>query len=152
MFERFTEAARRTLYFARFLAGWDGSEAIELHHVLHGLLCTKEHRLIHKGVALVFAEFGIDPTPILQTITEGDEIASGNFSSPDPFSREVKELLLKAVEESISVGVQYTGSEHLLLAFLNQGQSPEKAALTNLGLDAQRVRDYLMTYNPDAKR
>jgi ATP-dependent Clp protease ATP-binding subunit ClpC len=38
MFERYTEKARRVVFFARYEAGQFGSQAIEPEHILLGLL------------------------------------------------------------------------------------------------------------------
>jgi ATP-dependent Clp protease ATP-binding subunit ClpC len=51
MFERYTESARRSLFFARYEASQTGSRAIETEHVLLGLL-----RQVRGIVATVFDE------------------------------------------------------------------------------------------------
>ena len=43
MFERFTEPARRTIFFARFEASVHGSPHIEADHLLLGLLREDRH-------------------------------------------------------------------------------------------------------------
>jgi ATP-dependent Clp protease ATP-binding subunit ClpC len=47
-FDRYTEAARRVLFFARYEAGLLGSAEIESEHVLLGLV-RDEVRLLHDG-------------------------------------------------------------------------------------------------------
>ncbi len=42
MFERFTEAARKAIFFARYEASQAGSEHIESEHLLLGILRTDE--------------------------------------------------------------------------------------------------------------
>ena len=47
MFERFTEPARRVLFFARYEASVLGSERIHTEHLLLGLLNEREPLVAH---------------------------------------------------------------------------------------------------------
>ena len=47
MFERYTEGARRSLFFARYEASMLGSVAIETHHLLLGLLKERDPLMTH---------------------------------------------------------------------------------------------------------
>ena len=46
MFERFTEKARRTIFFARYEASQYGSPEIDTEHLLLGLL--RENKALHR--------------------------------------------------------------------------------------------------------
>ena len=46
MFERFTEKARRAIFFARYEASQYGSKIIETEHLLLGIL-REDHALAH---------------------------------------------------------------------------------------------------------
>jgi len=55
MFERYDEAARRALFFARYEASQLGSISIEPEHILLGLL--RENKSVVSGI---FAAAGLD--------------------------------------------------------------------------------------------
>src|SRR5215510_13662813 len=93
MFERYTERARRVLFFARYESSQAGSISIEPEHLLLGLL--REHR----GVAWAFLQslpVGLH-VQIAERITGGEKIPT---SVEIPFSAACKRALQTASEEA----------------------------------------------------
>jgi Clp amino terminal domain, pathogenicity island component len=113
MFERFTEPARRSLFFARYEASLLGSAAIETHHLLLGLLKDPDSLItrllagtpIHALRQLIYARAGEGTSPI-------------GLSVEIPFSRNVKHVLQYALEEAERLLQNPIGPEHLLLGLL----------------------------------
>jgi ATP-dependent Clp protease ATP-binding subunit ClpA len=72
MFERYTEKARRVIFFARYEASQFGSPYIETEHLLLGLLreedCFAAQILKERGLrlSLVREELGRQPHEVLQ--------------------------------------------------------------------------------------
>src|SRR5215471_2798486 len=115
MFERYTERARRVLFFARYEAGELGSPSIGTEHLLLGL--------IREGKGLTSEIFARAHLP-LDSIREEIETSKGprkGESVEIPFGPETGELLANlAREEADRLKDHYIGSEHLLLGLLRR--------------------------------
>jgi len=141
MFERFTEEARRDLFFARYEASQRGSFSIESDHLLLGL--TREH---HGTVSGILAQFHVSPEIVLREV---DSRAPSKEKTPPsveiPFSGDVKTVLSGARDEADRLKHPHIGPEHLLLALLNEDRSGTASMLTELGVTLQAARDYVAT-------
>lgn len=149
MFERYTEAARRTLFYARYNASQAKSASIEPHHLLLGLI-----RDAQGGAARIFAESSVSlpevfaaidaiPLPrkgLLATLLPG----SGEI----PFTAETKEALQAASEEADRLGHTYIGSEHLLLGLLRIEGSEAAKLLAAKGLSLDTARKAISPHAP----
>jgi ATP-dependent Clp protease ATP-binding subunit ClpC len=114
MFERYTEKARRTIFFARYEASQFGSPYIESEHVLLGLLRESETlsaRLLVNSPATV----DTIRKRIENRTTFGGKIP---ISIDLPISEECQRILLHASEEAEGLGHKYVGTEHLLFGVL----------------------------------
>src|SRR6266550_1210289 len=116
MFERYTERARRVLFFARYEASQLGSISIETEHLLLGL--------IREGKGLtsrIFARSHLSLENIRKEI-EGRTVFREKVSTSVelPFSPETKRVLQFAAEEADRLLHNYIGTEHLLLGILRE--------------------------------
>ena len=59
MFERYTEKARRVIFFARYEASQFGSPYIETEHLLLGLL--REDKALDQSLSALARLGGVDP-------------------------------------------------------------------------------------------
>jgi len=136
MFERYTESARRVLFFARYEASEMGGRAILADHLL--LALTREAKGI---VCEVFATSHASLKGIRQTIEArapfGEKLAT---SVEIPFGDDAKRALEFAAEEADRLGHPYIGTEHLLLGLLREDGSPAAATLAAQGLRLEDVR------------
>ena len=115
MFERYTEKARRVIFFARYEASMFGSPYIETEHVLLGLL--REDPAL-TSVVLPSAK-SIDA--IRTEVEERTSLREKTSTSVDlPLSNESKRVLAYAAEEAERFGHKHIGSEHLLLGLLSE--------------------------------
>ena len=128
MFERFTEQARRTLFFARFEVTQLGATAIEPEHILLGLFREP------KGlVARIFEQSGVSTAELSVEIADRHEFRERIPTSQEvPFSTETKRVLQYAAEEADRLTHSYIGTEHLLLGVLREervdgGRAPRPA-------------------------
>src|SRR5204862_2999020 len=96
MFERYTERARRALFFARYEATRLGSISMEPGHLLLGLIRE------HKGVmGLVFTRSGLSLELIRKEIQSRMIFREKIPASVEiPFSPEAKRVLQYAAEEA----------------------------------------------------
>jgi ATP-dependent Clp protease ATP-binding subunit ClpC len=136
MFERFTESARRVLFFARYEVSNLGATSIEPEHVLLGLI--RENKGI---VARILALSKISPDDIRSQIESRSAFREKVATSVEiPFSVETKRVLQFTAEEADRLGHSYIGTEHLLLALLREEHSVAASILTTLGLRLDEVR------------
>jgi ATP-dependent Clp protease ATP-binding subunit ClpC len=136
VFERYTERARRILFFARFEASQLGSVSIGTEHLLLGLVREAKGltRLIfdHSSVSLEAIREDID-----RRVLHGDKVPT---SVEIPFTAETKRTLQFAAEEADRLGHDYIGSEHLLLALLREERSVAASVLMEKGMRLDAVR------------
>jgi ATP-dependent Clp protease ATP-binding subunit ClpC len=137
MFERYTERARRVLFFARYEATQLGSTSIETEHLLLGL--------IREGKGLtsrIFARSHLSLESIRKEI-EGRTVFREKVStSVDiPFSAETKRVLQFAAEEADRLLHTYIGTEHLLLGILREERSVAASILYEKGMRLASVRE-----------
>lgn len=138
MFERYTERARRAIFFARYEASNYGSRYIETEHLLLGLL--REDRALAKWFP---GESDIEPTiraEIEKWITRSEPIA---VSVEVPLSVECKKVLISASETSERLGHRQVETEHILVAILRVDASLAAQTLTARGLEAGPILEQL---------
>jgi ATP-dependent Clp protease ATP-binding subunit ClpC len=137
MFERYTERARRVLFFARYEASQLGSISIETQHLLLGL--------IREGKGLTGRIFGrshVSLESIRQEIEGRTMFREKVATSVEiPFSAETKRVLGFAAEEADRLLHNYIGTEHLLLGILREEQSVAASILTERGMRLHTVRE-----------
>jgi hypothetical protein len=113
MFERFTEQARRVIFFARYEASNYGSPYIETEHLLLGLL-REDHSLADR----LGKEHVVEPeirAEIERRITRRERIST---SVEMPLSDECKSILKYAVDAATKLGHRSVETKHLLLGIL----------------------------------
>ncbi len=137
MFERYTERARRVLFFARYEASQLGSISIETEHLLLGL--------IREGKGLtsrIFARSHLSLESIRKEI-EGRTVFREKVSTSVeiPFSAETKRVLQFAAEEADRLLHNYIGTEHLLLGILREERSVAATILMEKGMRLATVRE-----------
>ena len=140
MFERYTERARRVLFFARYEASQLGSISIETEHLLLGL--------IREGKGLtsrLFSRSHISLESIRKEI-EGRTIFREKVSTSVeiPFSTETKRVLQQASEEADRLLHNYIGTEHLLLGLLREERSVASSILSEKGMRLNSVRENIV--------
>ena len=113
MFQRFTEKARRVIFFARYEAAQFGSPYIETEHLLLGVLREDEaltNRFIGKSSWDIRKEIEANTTVHEKTSTSADL----------PLRDESKRVLNFSAEEADRLNDKHIGTEHLLLGLLRE--------------------------------
>jgi ATP-dependent Clp protease ATP-binding subunit ClpC len=134
MFERFTDRARRVLVLAQEEARDLASAFIGTEHLLLGLIRERE------GVASeVLDTLGVTYELVREKV-EGtiDTVMEPSSASP-PFTPRVKKVLEFSLRESLHLGHNYVGTEHLLLGLVREGNGVAARILDDLGADMARV-------------
>lgn len=137
MFERYTEKARRALFFAGYEASNYGSSNIESAHLLLGLL--RETTLL-QGLLI-----GRESIEVLRKEIEAQTIRRPAITAhvEVPFSNECTRVLGLAAQESEGLGHGYVGPEHLLLGLLREDQCLGARLLQAHEVTLSRVREKL---------
>jgi hypothetical protein len=146
MFERYTEKARRVIFFARYEASQFGSSSIETEHLLFGLF-REDPALLSRfvGSTRIAAEIRVE---IERQITRHERIST---SVEVPLTIECKKVLTLATEEADRLSQRHVGTEHLLLGILRLEDSLPARLLQERGLQLSAIRESLAkTAHPGA--
>src|SRR5260370_15374883 len=138
MFERYTERARRVIFFARYEASQYGSPYIETEHLLLGLL--REAPVVWReflGPSSVAAEIR---TEIEKQITRRERIST---SVEMPLTEQCKKVLKLAAEEPERLAHRHIGTEHVLLTLLRVEGSLATQLLRKTELHPAAIREQL---------
>jgi ATP-dependent Clp protease ATP-binding subunit ClpA len=138
MFERYTEKARRVIFFARYEASQFGASQIEAEHILLGLLREDKSPFLRNLCRSLDHES-------VRRETEGRMISRDRTSvNIDlPLSIEAKRVLTFATEESEKLRHRHIGTEHLLLGLLREESSVAAEILYENGIRLTDVREAL---------
>ena len=138
MFERYTEKARRTIFFARYEASQFGWSHIEAEHLLLGLLRED------KALANRFLRSHAAVESIRKQIEGHTTIREKVSTSIDlPLSHECKRILAYGAEEAERLNHKHIGTEHLLLGLLREEKSFAAQLLREEGLTLDLLREHV---------
>jgi 1-pyrroline-5-carboxylate dehydrogenase len=134
MFERYTEKARRAIFFARYEASQSGSPLIGPEYLLLGLLREDKamaNRLGPGGTveSIRFQIVGQHPRKKLPT------------SVDLPLSNESKRALAYSAEEAQRFGHRHIGTEHLVLGILREEGCLAAQLLRERGVRLEEMRE-----------
>lgn len=126
MFERFTEAARRALFFARFEASQLGSVVIGSEHLLLGL--TRQPTAVVKSL---LASSGKPLNALREELKAECQFREKISTSVElPFSPDAKQALEFAADEANRMRHVHIGPEHMVLGVIRVEQSAAVKMLT----------------------
>lgn len=146
MFERYTEKARRVIFFARYEASQYGSSTIDTEHMLLGLL-REDRMVVQRFLGPNSVVEDIRPE-IEKRITRGERVST---SVEMPLSTACNKLLRFAAEEAERLVHRYIGTEHLLLALLRAEASLAARLLRERGVKPEAIREQLTQFAGSAK-
>ena len=136
MFQRFTDRARRVVVLAQHEARTLDHDYIGTEHILLGLIDEGQ------GVATTaLTSMGVSLEEMRQAVR--DTIGRGAQppeSGHIPFTPQAKKVLELSLRESMQLGHDYIGTEHVLLALIREGGGAAKL-LASAGVDLDRARE-----------
>jgi ATP-dependent Clp protease ATP-binding subunit ClpC len=135
MFERYTEKARRIIFFARYEASQFGSPYIDTEHLLLGLM-REDKALTHRFLPKTASAEAIR-SKIENATVKREKVAT---SVDLPLSNECKRVLAYAAEEAERLSNHHIGSEHLMLGLMREEKSFAAQLLDECGLKLENVR------------
>ena len=138
-FEKFSERARKVLSLAQEEAQRFNHNYIGTEHILLGLVRETE------GVAArVLFNLSVE----LSKVRSAVEFIIGKGDRPSPgdigLTPRAKKVIELAVDEARKLDHHYIGTEHILLALLEEEDGVATRVLENLGVDLSKVRSEIL--------
>ena len=148
MWQRFTERARRAVYYAQEEANRLGESYVGTEHLLLGL--TKDPESV---AARILDRMDIPLAKIRseleKLLTRGDN----RYTQETQLSPRARRVIDLAYDEARKLNYTYIGTEHLLLALIREADGIAAKVLENLGADLEKTRkEVLATQQNDTKQ
>lgn len=130
VFNGFTEKANNALNLSISISEKLGHTCVGTEHLLYGLAS------VESGVAAaILNKKGIVPSIIEQKLISVVGKGIPNRMSPEDFTPRAKRILENSLIEAKNMGHSYIGTEHILLAFLNEQDSYGSLFLQEMGVN-----------------
>ena len=139
MFGHFTEKAQRVMYYAQEEARAMRYPAVGTEHLLMGLLREGD-----SVAARALLELGVTLEKVHELISQVVTPGSTSVGNEIAITPRVKKVLQLAQEEAVRWGVNYIGTEHLLLGLLREGEGLAAQVLQALDVQPANVRKQVM--------
>jgi ornithine carbamoyltransferase len=135
MWQRFTERARKVVFYAQEEAGRLGENYVSTEHLLLGLVRENDNvaaRILDRiGVSL-----GRIRSEIERQVARGD----GRLGQDMQLTPRAKRVIDLSYDEARQLSNNYVGTEHLLLGLIREGEGLAGRVLAKLGADEERAR------------
>jgi ornithine carbamoyltransferase len=128
MWQRFTERARRVVFFAQEEAARLGMGEVDAEHLLLGLVREDD-----SVAAQILDQLGIPLGRIRAEVERVVTRGSGNLGENMQLTPTAKKVIDLAYEQSQVLNNDYIGTEHLLLGILREEESVAATVLAKLG-------------------
>ena len=147
MFERYTEAARRVIFFGRYEASQFGSVTIESEHLLLGLIRQDSPAIeLVLGPSLSAGELARE---IQRQLTVKEKVST---SIDLPLANNCKRVLAYAAEEAERLGHASIGTQHLLLGLIREETCLAAKVLGAHGVYLAAARETVAKAEPDVSK
>ncbi len=135
MFERFTERARQVVVLAQEEARTLKHNYIGTEHLLLGLL-REDTGLAARVLESLDITIERARGQVVRIVGSGEEVTSGQI----PFTPRAKAVMEMALREALSLGHDYIGTEHILLAVVRENEGVAARILRDFDADPETVR------------
>jgi hypothetical protein len=131
MFERYTEQARRVIFFARYEASQYGSPCIETEHILLGILRERCVPQLPPDTMEPIRKQIDARTPKRRSVSTSVDLRLSNAC---------KRVLAYAAEEAERLAHRWIGGQHVLLGLLHEENCVATEILHQYGLELGHLR------------
>ena len=135
MWQRFTERARKVVFYSQEEAGRLGENYVSTEHLLLGLV--RENDTV---AARILDRLGISLARIRSEIERQVAHGDGRLGQDMQLTPRAKRVIDLAYDEARNLDNNYIGTEHLLLGLMREGEGLAGKTLTKLGADLDRTR------------
>jgi ornithine carbamoyltransferase len=146
MWQRFTERARRVVFFAQEEAGRLGENQVSTEHLLLGLVREDD-----SVAAQVLKRMDIPTARIRQEVERQITRGDGRLGADMQLTPRAKRVIDLAYDEARDIGNEYIGTEHLLLGLIREKEGLAGQILTKLGADLATAKDAVIRYQKASK-
>lgn len=140
MWQRFTERARRVVFFAQEEAGRLGENYVSTEHLLLGLVREND-----SVAARILDRMGVSLSRIKSEIERQVSRGDGRLGQDMQLTPRAKRVIDLAYDEARQLNNNYIGTEHLLLGLIREGEGLAGRVLAKLGVDLERTRREVMS-------
>jgi ATP-dependent Clp protease ATP-binding subunit ClpC len=135
MWQRFTERARRVVFFAQEEAGRLGENYVSTEHLLLGLVREND-----SVAARILDRMNVSLGRIRAEIERHVNRTEGRLGQDMQLTPRAKRVIDLAYDEARQLGNNYIGTEHLLLGLIREGEGLAGRVLSKLGVDLEKTR------------
>lgn len=135
MWERWTERARHVVVIAQDEARRLKHDHLDTEHMLLGLLMEEEGLAARALASLNVREVPVRDA-IVDLVGQGEEEQTGKL----PFTKAAEKVCERALREALSLGHNYIGTEHVLLAVVRDTEGVAARILHDFDLDPGEIR------------
>ena len=135
VWQRFTERARRVVFFAQEEAGRLGENYVSTEHLLLGLVREND-----SVAARILDSIGVSLGRIRSEIERQVAKGEGRLGQDMQLTPRAKRVIDLAYDEARQLNNNYIGTEHLLLGLIREGEGLAGRVLSRLGVDLERTR------------
>ena len=136
----FTEKAKEAIRKAQQYAVHLGHNYVGTEHLLLGLVGVKDS-VASKAIEAQ----GITEDAITEKIDELVGLNNGGGYYPQDYTPRSKRVTDMSVQEAIKMGTGYVGTEHILLALIQENDSIAVRILASLGVNGQKLYEDIMS-------
>ncbi|WP_327110571.1 ATP-dependent Clp protease ATP-binding subunit [Nocardia sp. NBC_01730] len=136
-FARFTPRARAVVMAAQEAARAAGNPQIAVGHLVLGLLTEPDSLAVHEIIAN-----GVELDAVAAAAAASLPASEGTVPALIPFGPEAKKVLELTFREALRLVHNYIGTEHILLALLEQENG--SGLLTDLGIEKAKTEAHLV--------
>ncbi len=148
MFDRFTDRARKMMGLARQESQRFNHDYIGTEHMLLGLA-----RMTHCVATDIFKNLDVQPGRIVAAVEKRVEPGMTMVTvGQRPFTPRAKKVLELSVDEARTLGHNYVGTAHLLLGLIREEEGIAKAALVELNVHLDDVREATLKLSAPSRR
>src|SRR5579875_1111943 len=135
MWQRFTERARKVVFYAQEEAGNLGENYVSTEHLLLGLVRENDSVAVR-----ILDRMGIELGRIRSEIERQVARSDSRLGIDMQLTPRAKRVIDLAYDEARQLGNNYVGTEHLLLGLIREDEGLAGRVLTKLGVDLDRTR------------
>ncbi|MBS1706348.1 MAG: ATP-dependent Clp protease ATP-binding subunit [Armatimonadetes bacterium] len=139
MWQRFTERARKVVFYAQEEAQKFGEGYVSTEHLLLGLVRESD-----SVAARVLEKLGVSLSRIRQEVEKQLPRGDARQSQDMTLTPRAKRVIDLAYDEARNLNNNYIGTEHLLLGLIREGDGLAGRVLAKLGVELDRARREVM--------
>jgi ATP-dependent Clp protease ATP-binding subunit ClpC len=140
MWQRFTERARKVVFYAQEEAQKFGEGYVSTEHLLLGLVRESD-----SVAARVLEKLGVSLTRIRAEVEKQLPRGDARPNQDMTLTPRAKRVIDLAYDEARNLNNNYIGTEHLLLGLIREGDGLAGRVLAKLGVELEKARREVMT-------